>query len=105
MATTPLTPAAGPASVSALPQPLPGAGAGDERDLRALLRQAFEDPERRFALIGALAGFGLLCLTFWVNLQHLVYAWTTDENYSHGFLVPLIALYFANLAEIGRAHV
>ena len=33
---------------------------------------------------------------FWDNLGHFYYAWTTDENYSHGFLVPLISLYFAN---------
>jgi len=24
--------------------------------------------------------------------------WANDENYSHGFLVPLISLYFANEA-------
>ncbi len=33
---------------------------------------------------------------FWDNLGHFYYVWTTDENYSHGFLVPLICLYFAN---------
>jgi exosortase len=30
------------------------------------------------------------------NLWHFYYAWTTDDNYSHGFLVPLLSLYFAN---------
>ena len=34
---------------------------------------------------------------FWNNSDHFYYAWTTDENYSHGFLVPLISLYFAAL--------
>ena len=39
--------------------------------------------------------FGLL---FRDVLWHFYYAWTTDENYSHGFLVPLIAVYFADQA-------
>ena len=33
-----------------------------------------------------------------VEPAHFVFVWTTDENYSHGFLVPLISLYFANQA-------
>ncbi len=49
-------------------------------------------------IAGAAGCFGLLGLTFWASLRHFVYAWTTDENYSHGFLVPLISLYFANQA-------
>ena len=40
---------------------------------------------------------------FWDNLGHFYYAWTTDENYSHGFLVPLISLYFANRVACERA--
>jgi len=36
------------------------------------------------------------------SFRHFYYVWTTDENYSHGFLVPLISLYFANrLAAAG----
>jgi exosortase len=35
-----------------------------------------------------------------------VYTWSSDDNYSHGFLVPLLSLYFANEATkrgpIGR---
>ena len=51
---------------------------------------------------------GLVCLgmfvrIFWDNLGHFYYAWTTDENYSHGFLVPLISLYFANQVASQRA--
>ncbi len=38
---------------------------------------------------------------FWNNLGHFYYAWTTDENYSHGFLVPLISLYFASQVARG----
>jgi exosortase len=41
---------------------------------------------------------GLLGAMFRTNILHFVTVWATDENYSHGFLVPLIALYFANEA-------
>ena len=37
-------------------------------------------------------------LIFWKNIVHFGLSWSTDENYSHGFLVPLISLYFANMA-------
>jgi exosortase len=39
-----------------------------------------------------------LCLIYFANLRHFVYTWITDENYTHGFLVPLISLYFAREA-------
>ena len=32
------------------------------------------------------------------NIRHFLLVWSTDENYSHGFLVPFISLYFANEA-------
>ena len=49
-------------------------------------------------LLGAAGGLALLFWIYWANLVHFSFAWTTDDNYSHGFLVPLISLYFANLA-------
>jgi hypothetical protein len=50
-------------------------------------------------LLGGTAGcLVLLGLVYLVNLKHFLYAWTTDENYSHGFLVPFISLYFADQA-------
>ena len=54
------------------------------------------DPGRRVDLICGLGCLGMFLCIFWDNLGHFYYAWTTDENYSHGFLVPLISLYFAN---------
>ncbi|MGV8056415.1 MAG: exosortase/archaeosortase family protein [Smithellaceae bacterium] len=39
---------------------------------------------------------GLLCfflLTFGHTIVRLITDWTSDENYSHGFLVPLVAVY------------
>jgi exosortase len=38
----------------------------------------------------------LFLLLFRDNVHHFYYAWSTDENYSHGFLVPFLSLYFAN---------
>jgi exosortase len=73
--------------------------------LVALARDAFDEPGRRFTLLGAGAAVGLLLAMFWPNVTHFVHVWATDENYSHGFLVPLISLYFANeAARRGRVE-
>ena len=87
MATSPLA----PTCPSATADPPPS-------DLVALLREFWREPGNRATLVGAAGCFGLLGLTFWASLEHFLYAWTTEENYSHGFLVPLISLYFANQA-------
>jgi exosortase len=86
------------------------ADAGAHRGLVALLRDAVTPRDgrpspQRPLLFGALGCFVLLGMTFAVNLKHFVYAWSTDENYSHGFLVPLISLYFADqAARRGPVH-
>jgi exosortase len=64
----------------------------------ALLREAWTCPRTRPALLGAAGCLALVALIFWPSLGHFAYVWTTDENYSHGFLVPLLSLYFANEA-------
>ena len=61
-----------------------------------MFRGAIVEPAQRAALISVIVALGLLGLLFRDNLWHFYYAWTTDENYSHGFLVPLLSLYFAN---------
>lgn len=66
--------------------------------LLSLLTESWADSEGRLTLIGGAVALGLIALIFGSNLWHLVFSWSTDENYSHGFLVPLISLYFANLA-------
>jgi exosortase len=58
------------------------------------------DPEKRLYWAGVVVCIGLFTRLFWNNLGHFYYAWTTDENYSHGFLVPMISLYFA--AQVAR---
>jgi exosortase len=88
MAMSPLAPALSPATTTGDPP----------QDLRSVFAKAWENSEQRLSLLGALGCMVLLGLTFSVNLRHFVYAWTTDENYSHGWLVPLISLYFANQA-------
>jgi exosortase len=66
--------------------------------LLEVLRSAWDDPGRRASVVGAAGAAGLLAVIFWQNLVHFVMVWSNDENYSHGFLVPLISLYFANEA-------
>jgi exosortase len=63
-----------------------------------LLIDAAGRPGGRITLFGAGLSLGLIAVLFWSNLRHFVLSWSTDENYSHGFLVPLISLYFANMA-------
>jgi exosortase len=65
--------------------------------LLALLRSALAQPGHRVTLSGAIGCLGLLGLIYWSNLRQFVQVWSNDGNYSHGFLVPLISLYFANL--------
>jgi exosortase len=54
--------------------------------------------DRGTLLAGALCLI-LLGLLFSNSLAHMVWTWWSDENYSHGFLVPLISGYFAYLAS------
>jgi exosortase len=64
-----------------------------------LVRRLAGPPHDRSAggpAIGSLICLVLFALLFWANLGHFYYSWTTDENYSHGFLVPLISAYFAH---------
>lgn len=36
----------------------------------------------------------LLCALYWKVVPGMVQQWSQDENYSHGFIVPLISAYF-----------
>jgi exosortase len=63
--------------------------------LLSIMTAAGTDPMRRVSFLSGLICLGMFLRVFWANLGHFYYAWTTDENYSHGFLVPLISLYFA----------
>jgi exosortase len=74
------------------------ASSEESRGLLALVRSALARPEQRPVLAGAIGCLSLLALIFQSNLHHFVVVWSNDGNYSHGFLVPLISLYFASLA-------
>lgn len=47
---------------------------------------------RKLAAVGLLLSG--LCLVYWQVFRKLVYDWGHDDNYSHGFLIVPIALYF-----------
>ena len=66
--------------------------------LLEVLSAAWRDPARKSQVLGGAASLMLLVVCFWSTLRDLVTTWSTDDNYSHGFLVPLLSLYFANEA-------
>ena len=79
-----------PRTASLVPPPRPSL------TLSALFSQAVRDPAQRVTVIGGFICLTLFGILFRDNLWHFYYAWTTDDNYSHGFLVPLLSLYFAS---------
>jgi exosortase len=79
-----------------LTEPRPDRGSGSS--LGTLLIHSMRDPESRPTVGGALVAGLLLAVIFASNLKHFAFTWWTDQNYSHGFLVPLISLYFASQA-------
>lgn len=68
----------------------------EEWSLARLIKAAARDREQWPWLAGAALTAALFVVLFRDNVYHFYYAWSTDENYSHGFLVPLISLYFMN---------
>jgi exosortase len=85
------------AALSEAPAP-PTATDPQPWNLPALARRSLAEPANRPIWIGAAACMAMFLLLFRDILWHFYYSWTTDENYSHGFLVPPIALYFADQA-------
>ena len=74
--------------------------------LPGLLSEAIGDPIQRVSVIGGVVCLALFCMLFRDNLWNFYYAWTTDDNYSHGFLVPILSLYFAaQVAQRGKVPV
>ena len=58
-------------------------------------------PDGRQAILSAGVCLALLSMLYRATLVHFASVWSTDPNYSHGFLVPLIGLWFANTAAGG----
>lgn len=74
--------------------------------LARLLTGAIGDPIQRVTVLGGIVCVALFWVLFRDNLWHFYYAWTTDDNYSHGFLVPLLSLYFASqVVQRGRVPI
>ena len=71
--------------------PPPPARQVDARAARPARRARRREPGTRATLAGAAVAAGFLGLIFWKNIVHFGLSWSTDENYSHGFLVPLIS--------------
>ncbi|WP_435022156.1 exosortase/archaeosortase family protein [Tundrisphaera sp. TA3] len=90
-----------PISTPRTTPPAPSAGTARDRPtppLLDLLRGGWADPRHRALIVAAVGALGLIGFLFWENLEHFIRVWSNDENYSHGFLVPFISLYFANEA-------
>jgi exosortase len=68
----------------------------EQWSLAKLITTAARDRDQWPWLAGVAVSIVLFLLFFRDNVHHFYYAWSTDENYSHGFLVPLISLYFMN---------
>ena len=68
----------------------------ERQNLVILVKEAIVESKRRHLFIFILIYLCVFAYIFGDTFRHFYYVWTTDENYSHGFLVPLISLYFAN---------
>jgi exosortase len=64
--------------------------------LLTLFSQAAYNPAHRVTMLGGSICLIMFSILFRDNFCHFYYSWTTDDNYSHGFLVPLLSLYFAS---------
>lgn len=66
--------------------------------LRILAEQRWATPDGRWSLIGLAGAAFLIATLYWENLKHFTFVWSNDDNYSHGWLVAPLSLYFANYA-------
>ncbi len=74
--------------------PLVGAQASPSPDSPA---EIAVNPPRKARTTIAIAGLSLVVLFFWAywpTTAHLIHTWNTVPDYSHGFLVPLLAGFF-----------
>ncbi|WP_165075913.1 exosortase/archaeosortase family protein [Paludisphaera rhizosphaerae] len=77
------------------PSPTPEPAADASPSLLDDLLRRVGDPAERPAVLAIVACIALVLLAFRDALGEFKYAWTTDDNYGHGPLVPLLSLYFA----------
>lgn len=53
-------------------------------------------------LAGLFGSTALIFCLYWENLKHFTFVWSNDDNYSHGWLVAPLSLFFANQAAQKR---
>jgi len=68
---------------------------GDEirRRFATLYKDRMTRTADKLAAVGLV--LGALLIVYWTVIRGLVSAWSTDDNYSHGFFIVPLALYFA----------
>lgn len=76
----------------------PGKHQSPDTGLMALLRLERKSVDGNWRLFGIGISFALLAWLYWDNLKHFIFVWSTDDNYSHGWLVAPLSLFFANQA-------
>jgi exosortase len=70
--------------------------------LRTVFESLWATPDGRISLIGLAGAAALITTLYWENLKHFTFVWSNDDNYSHGWLVAPLSLYFANHAAERR---
>ncbi|MDQ7064956.1 MAG: exosortase/archaeosortase family protein [candidate division KSB1 bacterium] len=61
-------------------------------EIKSIPDQGYIHDNRVFYLIGLIAL--LFVITFYAPMRELYRDWSIDPNYSHGFLIPVISMYF-----------
>ena len=70
--------------------------------LADLAKAEWAEPDGRWRVAGLAVALGLLAAIYWENLKHFTFVWSNDDNYSHGWLVAPLAIFFANHAAQTR---
>ena len=69
-----------------------------------ILKQQWASPEGRWRTIGLGVSMAVLIALYWENLKHFTFVWSNDDNYSHGWLVAPLCIFFANQAAQQRSR-
>ncbi len=76
------------------PKPAPPPDTG----LTLVFKQEWAQPDGRCRTIGLILSVLVLTALYWENLKHFTFVWSNDDNYSHGWLVIPLCVFFANQA-------
>ena len=81
------------------PKPAPPPDTG----LTLVFKQEWAQPDGRCRTIGLILSVLVLTALYWENLKHFTFVWSNDDNYSHGWLVIPLCVFFANQAAQKRS--